>query len=396
MRSSRSPNTTFPDAARPDATAPSRQVLSTSGGLPVAHAGAILTVDLGAIRENFRRLRARLAEADCAAVVKADAYGLGAAQVAPALAQEGCQTFFVAHVAEGIELRATLGPGPCIYVLHGPPAGTERDCVAHGLTPVLNSSGQLAAWRETASTLGKTLRAGLQVDSGMSRLGLTPAEVARIAADPGAFEGVTVALVMSHLACAEEPDNPANAAQRESFEALRARLPRAPASLANSSGIFLGPDYHYDLARPGAALYGVNPLPGRPNPMRAVVNLAAKVVQTRDLPDGTGIGYGHTYRTSDPLRVATISLGYADGWHRLAEAAAFFGGIRLPFVGRVSMDSIVLDISALPESRLKEGDLVEVINEEQTVDDIGSFAGTIGYEVLTSLGHRFHRRYVGG
>lgn len=357
-------------------------------------AGAVLTIDLGAVRENYRRLKARLGSTRAAAVVKADGYGLGAARVARALTAEGCDTFFVALAGEGIELRAALGSGPTVYVLNGLPPGAEAQAAAAGLVPVLNSAGQIAAWREAARRLGRKLPAAVQVDSGMSRLGMAPAEVEAVAADPTAFEGIDVRLVMSHLACADEPRHPANEAQRLTFEALRAKLPAAPAALANSSGIFLGKPYHYDLARPGAALYGVNPTPGHDNPMLPVVRLQAKVIQTRLLGAGAGVGYGHSYSAPGSLRAATLSLGYADGWHRRGAAAAFLDGVRLPFIGRVSMDSIIVDISALPEGRLREGDLVELIGAAQDVDAVAALTDTIGYEVLTSLGHRFHRRYL--
>ena len=359
-------------------------------------AGAILTVDLGAIRENFRQLRQRMGNGNCAAVVKADAYGLGAAKVANALLEEGCRTFFVAHVSEGIALRKALGPDHEIHVLNGVPAGAELDCAAADLLAVVNSTEQFAAWRDAARRTGKRLRVTVQVDSGMSRLGLSAAEVDGIAVDPTAFDGLELRLVMSHLACADEPDNPANAAQRRSFDALRAKLPAAPASLSNSSGIFLGEPYHYDLARPGAALYGVNPTPGRDNPMRQAVRLEAKVIQTRELTGGAGIGYGYAYFAAGALRTATISLGYADGWPRRAGLAAWLDGARLPFVGRVSMDTIILDISTIPPGRLQPGDLVELIGERQTVDGVALLSGTIGYEILTGLGHRFHRRYEDG
>ncbi len=359
-------------------------------------AGAILTIDLGAVRENYRRLKTLLGGVGCAGVVKADAYGLGAAEVAHALVREGCDTFFVAHVGEGAALRAVLGPDSDIYVLNGAPPGAEADCIAHGITPVINSPEQLATWRKAAEGVGRTLPAAFQVDSGMSRLGIAPGEVERLAADPRALDGLSVELVMSHLACADEPENPANALQRENFDRLRKLLPNARGSLANSSGVFLGSAYHYDLARPGAALYGINPTPGRVNPMLPVIRLAAKVIQTRELPVGAGVGYGYSYRTRSPLALATISLGYADGWHRRAAGGAFFNGVWLPIVGRVSMDSIMLNISALEPGSLKPGDLVELIGETQTVDDVASFAGTIGYEILTGLGHRFHRRYIGG
>jgi len=356
-------------------------------------AGAVLTVDLSAIRANYRLLKQMLGTSLCAAVVKADAYGLHAATVARALVREGCETFFVAHVTEGVSLRDTLGAGPAIYVLNGLPPGAEALCFQAGLIPVLNSEPQLLAWRGMAAAGKRKLRAAIQVDSGMARLGMSAAEIARITADPKSFDGIDVVLVMSHLARADEPLETANAAQKRNFDALIASLPRAPASLANSSGIFLGSGYHYDLARPGAALYGINPTPGRPNPMHQVVRLEARVIQTRHLESGAGVGYGHTYFTNRAATLATISLGYGDGWHRHSAAGAFFEGQRLPFIGRVSMDSIIIEITSLPEGTLREGDLVELIGEHQTVDDVAGHAGTIGYEVLTGLGARFHRIY---
>lgn len=361
-----------------------------------AAAGAILTIDLGAIRENYRRLKARLAGVACAGVVKADGYGLGAVQVANALRKEGCDTFFVAHLWEGVVLRDALGTVPTIFVLHGFLPGSEAQGEAAGLIPVVNSTGQLAAWSDLGRRLGKRLPAAIQVDSGMSRIGLAPVEVEVLAADLSAFDGIELRLVMSHLACADEPDHGANESERLEFERLRRMLPQAPLSFANSSGIFLGKPYHHDLARPGAALYGINPTPGHKNPMQPVIKLEAKVLQTRQIDAGAGVGYGHTFHATGPLRTATITLGYADGWHRRTSAAAFFEGAELPFIGRVSMDSIILDISALPEGRLKEGDLVELIGPSHPLDTVADVAGTIGYEVLTSLGHRFHRRYVGG
>ncbi|RJT31882.1 alanine racemase [Mesorhizobium waimense] len=365
-------------------------------GEPVseAAAGAILTIDLGAIRENYRRLKAQLGGVPCAGVVKADGYGLGAAPVASALSAEGCTTFFVALLAEGLALRKALGPRPAIHVLNGLPPGSEPEAVAADLVPVINSAGQLKAWSNAGQQAGRKLPAAIQVDSGMSRLGMPPAEVEAISQDPRAFDGVDVVLVMSHLACADEPQHPANERQWLAFERLRKMLPEAPASIANSSGIFLGSAFHFDLARPGAALYGINPTPSEPNPMLPVVRLQAKVVQTRSLEKGAGVGYGHTFRATGPLRAATISLGYADGWHRRAASAAWFDTVRLPFLGRVSMDSIILDISVLPAGTLGEGDLVELLGPSQSVDEAAGHAGTIGYEILTSLGPRFHRRYV--
>lgn len=365
-----------------------------TGNVPAVVAGSILTIDFDALRENYRLLQDRLGGSACAGVVKADAYGLGARKVATALAGEGCRTFFTAHASEALELRSALDKSHAIYVLNGLPPGSEAACAAAGVWPVLNCIEQLQAWAALARGGRERLPAAIQVDSGMSRLGMAPSEVDRLATTPTLLDDVDTRLVMSHLACADEPENPANALQRQSFERLRALLPKAPASLANSSGIFLGEPFHYDLARPGAALYGINPTPAKPNPMRPVVRLQSKVVQTREIGDGVGIGYGYASRARATMRLATISLGYADGWHRRASAAAFWKGVRLPFAGRVSMDSIILDISALPTGALAPGDLVDLLGPEQTVDQVAESAGTIGYEILTGLGKRFHRRYV--
>ena len=362
----------------------------------LAAAGAVLTIDLGAIRANYRLLRDRLGGARCAAVVKADAYGLGAAKVAPALVREGCDTFFVALLGEGLALRKILGAVPEIFVLNGLPPGSEELCAAAGLVPVLNSEAQLAAWRTEAGRAGKTMPAAVQVDSGMARLGMPPYEVERIAADPRAFYGIDLKLVMSHFARADEPHEASNVMQRAAFETLAQKLPPAPRSLDNSPGVFLDAANHFDLARPGCALYGINPLPGMANPMRPVVRLEAKVIQTREVPAGAGIGYGHAARAVEPMRLATISLGYADGWHRRAASFAFVAGKRLPFVGRVSMDSIILDISALPPDALAPGALVELIGPHQSVAEVAAQAGTIGYEILTSFGTRFQRVYLDG
>lgn len=369
--------------------------LHTVSADPAVSAGAILTVDLDAIRANYQLLSKTLGSARCAGVVKADGYGLGAAKVARALMAEGCDTFFVAHLSEGIALRGAIGAAPVIYVLNGLAPGAEAIAASARLRPVLNSLEQIAAWRDLAQAQGVSLAAALQVDSGMSRMGLAPAEVDVISADASLLKGIEVTLVMSHLACADEPGNPANKMQLDTFRALKAKLPAAPASLANSSGIFLGPEYHFDLARPGAALYGINPVPGRENPLRQVVSLSAKVIQTRMLQGGEGIGYGHIAEAKPGMRLATIAIGYADGWHRRSASAAWFKDVRLPFVGRVSMDSIIVDISALEPGRLKGGDLVELIGRHQGVDDIAGHAGTIGYEMLTALGRRFHRVYRG-
>ncbi|RIY02430.1 alanine racemase [Aureimonas flava] len=355
--------------------------------------GGVLTVDLGALARNHRRLAERAGGAAVAGVVKADAYGLGVAAVAPALHAAGCRTFFVAHLAEALRLRPALPGEAEIFVLNGLLPGDEPLCAASGFRPVLNSGEQLDAWGALGRALGRALPAAIQVDSGMSRLGLAPGEVAGLVGDPSRLDGIETVLVMSHLACADEPDHPANAAQLAAFEALAAGLPAARRSLANSAGLFLGDRFRFDLARPGIALYGGAPTSGRPNPMEPVVRLDARVIQVREVPAGAGIGYGFAAVAERPMRLATLSVGYADGWLRASgnRGAAFFRGRRLPITGRVSMDSIIVEAGDAP---LGAGVLVELIGPDATLDAAAAAAGTISYEILTALGHRYERRYV--
>ena len=365
-------------------------------GEDAATVGAILSVDLGAIAANYRSLATLAGSAACAAVVKADAYGLGADRVAPVLAAAGCRQFFVAQVSEGVALRAILGPGRGIAVLNGATPGSEAACHAHGLVPVLNDRGQAEAWRALARRLGITLPGILQADSGMARFGFAPADLTALLDDPAGLEGITPTLLMSHLACADEPEHPANARQLAVFDSLRARLPGVRASLAASSGTFLGAAFRADMVRPGAALYGLAPQAGRPNPMRPVVRLQARVMQVRTVPAGTPVGYSHTESTTRESRLATVALGYADGYPRAtAKGEAWLAEHRLPVIGRVSMDSLILDATDLPPDTLRPGMLVDVIGPNRSVDAVAASAGTIGYEILTGLGHRFHRLYSG-
>jgi len=356
-------------------------------------AGAILTIDLDAIVANWRRLAAITAPARCSAVVKADAYGLGANQVAAALQDAGCADFFVVTVDEALSLRAAIGQAARIGVLGGTPPGAARDLYEGKVTPVINSLAELALWRDLAGQTGKTIPVIVQLDTGMSRFGLAPADIDRIAADATLLAGLDVSLVISHLACADEPDHPANEAQRFQFERLRRLLPPAPASLANSSGLFLGPAYVFDLGRPGAALYGLNPTPHLPNPMRPVVRVEARIAQIRDIGPGTSVGYAWSLTVRRPTRLATLSIGYADGWPRASTAGALFRGAGLPAAGRVSMDSLIVDITDCPHP-LTEGDMVEMIGPGQSPDDVAARSGAIGYEILTRLGRRFDRRYL--
>lgn len=363
-------------------------------------AGGVLTIDLDAIAANWKLLAGRLTSgAACGAVVKADAYGLGMAQVAPALWRAGCRTFFVALPEEGIALRSLL-PEAEIGVFNGCDEDSASAMAAARLAPVLNHTGQIAAWRAAAARSGKALPAMLHVDTGMNRLGLFLAEVKALAADPAKLAGITLTVVMSHLSCADNPSHPLNGEQRDRFReilALLAPLGIARASLANSSGIFLGPDYHFDLARPGAALYGVAPNRDVPNSMNQVILLQGKILQTHIIDTPVTVGYGATHRAERGRRIATVGVGYADGYLRSLSgvASAHVGRIRVPVVGRVSMDLITLDVTDVPEPETRPGALIDLIGPNHPVDALAQEAGTIGYEILTALGSRFARRYTG-
>lgn len=361
-------------------------------------AGAILTIDLDAVVANYRRVRERFSGATLGAVVKADAYGLGAERVAPALAAAGCRVFFVAHIEEGIALRPVL-PKAEIHVLNGLMPGSTEAYAEHRLAPVLNSLEEIEAWGKFVRNGSKQgLLCDIHLDTGMNRLGLETAAVETLSAAPQKLAGLDIAYFVSHLACADEPEHPMNREQRMRFAELRHRLPPAPASLANSSGIFLGPDYHFDLGRPGACLYGLNPTPGAPNPMTQVVRLQGRILQVRQIDRVGTVGYGATHRAARGGRIATVAIGYADGYLRSFSNAGYgcVGGVRVPLVGRVSMDLITLDVTDAPGALVRPGALVDIIGPGNAVDDIAAAAGTIGYEILTGLGRRYHRIYIGG
>ncbi|WP_391349212.1 alanine racemase [Azospirillum sp. A23] len=362
---------------------------------------AILTVDLGAVVANWTQLRDRVAPAECSAVVKADAYGLGVAQVVPALAAAGCRTFVVAQLEEALAVRRALepvAPDAQVFSLGGLPPGHEGDFLAGRILPVLNHLGDIAAWRAFAVSRGEVLPAVIHIDTGMNRLGLGPDELDELAGHPEWLEGIDVRYWMTHLACADEFDNPMTGEQLDRFRSALARLPKAKASFANSSGIFHGADHHFDLARPGCALYGVNPTPHLPNPMRGTVRLDARLLQVRNCNAPMTVGYGAAHRVTGPARIATIGVGYADGYLRSlsGKGHVFVDGVAAPIVGRISMDLITIDVTGLPESVAQAGRMVELIGPSRPVDTVAAEGGTIGYEVLTSLGRRYHRVYVGG
>ena len=360
---------------------------------------AVLTIDLAAIAENYRYLAEQLEPKTCGAVVKADAYGLGAAMVAPVLHRAGCQQFFVATLDEGLALRQIL-PTVEISILSGLPAGAARVAAAANLIPVLNTLGEIEEWRKLCTTAARK-PAAIMVDTGMSRLGLSQADIVRLATDTKRLEGLPIVTVMSHLACGDEPAHPLNDKQLMQFKTLVERFPwpggASPRlSLANSSGIFLGTDFHFDLARPGAALYGLAPTAGRPNPMHPVVGLQGKILQIRDVDLGMTVGYGATHQFQGRSRLAVVGVGYADGIPRSLgnRGAVFVAGERAPIVGRVSMDMMTVEIGHLPPDACQVGGAVEIIGPHQSADALGEAAGTIGYEILTSLGKRYQRRYL--
>ena len=353
----------------------------------------VLTIDLDALGSNYRRLKQLAPKSEVAGVVKANGYGLGAKEVAACLHAAGCRIFFVAQPCEGIALRDILDDAT-IYVLHGLAEATEKDIADARLIPVLNHPGELVRYAAFALTRDKKLPAALQIDTGMCRLGFSPAEIANL--DHQHLETIDLRLVISHLVSAEDVANPLNAQQLARFEQRRAGLRTIPSSLANSSGMFLGPDFHQDLCRPGVALYGVNPTPGQPNPMLPVVTLKAPILQVHEVDHPGTVGYGATYDVAKGGRIATIPVGYADGYLRSAgdRATARIRGDIVPIAGRISMDLISLDISSLPPNSVHPGCMVDLIWGPDGVDRLASAAGTIGYEVLTRLGTQFTRHYT--
>jgi alanine racemase len=355
----------------------------------------VLDVDLGALAANWRTLRDRHGPGrDTAGVLKADGYGLGALEVAACLHTAGCRHFFTAHLPEAVEIRPVV-PDSLLCVLHGLGPGETDTFLEHGLAPALGTLGEVEAWNTTGAALGRRLPALLHIDTGMNRTGLSPAETNRLAAAPQLRDHIDLLYVMTHLVSADAPSASINAAQARAFAAAADRFPGVRRSFANSSGIFLGAAFASHLARPGAALYGVNPTPGAPNPVRPVATLRARIMQLRDVAAGQGVGYDHQWVAARPSRIATLPIGYADGYHRVLgnRAEVSIAGSTCPVVGRVSMDLITIDVTGCPEAAI--GDWCEVIGPAVPVEKLAALAGTNGYEILTSLGRRFHRRYLG-
>jgi alanine racemase len=383
------------------ATDPKSVSPEASQAAALATATGILTVDLDAIVANWRKLEKTAVPAECAAVVNANAYGCGAEQVARALAGAGCKTFFVATLDEARVVRASA-PGTALYVLGGflqntGPAYAEIDC-----KPVIGDLNELAEWDVFCRRSGWSGGAAIHIDTGMNRLGLTVTEAQGLIPRINAGDhGIT--LVMSHLASAELLNNPANARQLNAFREIASLFTGVPASLANSSGIFLGAQFQFDIVRPGCALYGINPTPEADNPMQPVVELKARIVQLRSIERGDTVGYGGTWTARRPTRIAIVAAGYADGYFRAASAndgtrgaEVVIAGKRCPIAGRISMDLTAVDITDLDKNAVRRGHMATLIGEGITVDELAHHYGTIGYEVMTSLGRRYARIYKGG
>jgi alanine racemase len=381
-----------------------KSLLSAEANLAAAHAGAtgLLTVDLDAIVANWRKLEKTAVPAECAGVVKANAYGCGAEQVSRALANAGCKTFFVATLDEAQVVRSAVPASAAIYVLDGYFQNSGETYAKINCRPVIGDLNELAEWDVFCRRAGWNGGAAIHIDTGMNRLGLAVGEAQAIIPRINAGDhGIT--LVMSHLASAELLNNPHNAKQLAAFREVASEFSGVPAALANSSGIFLGPQFQFDLVRPGAALYGINPTPEADNPMQPVVELKARIVQIRHVERGETVGYGGTWTARRPTKLAIVAAGYADGYFRAASAndgtrgaEVVVSGKRCPIAGRVSMDLIAVDVTDLEKNAARRGHMVTLIGEGITVDELAHHFGTIGYEVLTSLGRRFARVYKGG
>jgi len=372
----------------------------TSGIATAPDHGGVLSIDLGAVADNYRFLSLRAKRAETAASVKGNAYGLGLEKIAGALRGVGCSTFFVAHIGEAAALRQVYpDPEVTIYVLNGLLPSTVGLYPRINARPVLGSIEEIQEWAIFAST-HEAPPAAVQIDTGFTRLGLTSGDKAELAEAASLVKGIDVSLVMSHLACGDDPNHCLNVKQLEQFETARQYFPNVPASLANSAGIALGSKFRFNMVRPGIALYGGTCNVSGANDMRQVVSLNVPIIQLRTAPARSTAGYGATYRFPIDRRIALVSLGYADGFARIYSASntqfggqLFLNGTSCPVVGRISMDITAIDVSHLDKHIAKRGAQVEVLGPNQTIDDLARLGKTIPYEVLTRLGLRHRRVY---
>lgn len=367
---------------------------------PKAGATGHITVDLVRIAQNWKSVARLVAPAECGAVVKADAYGLGAGRVIRTLVDAGCKTFFIATPEEAEEARR-LAPNARLFALDGLLPGSAETFARLGVLPALSTLGDVSTWAVLAEKRGARLGAALHIDSGLNRLGLTARDARRLAGDKAVMSRIDLKLVMSHLASADNPSDPKNRDQLLAFETLSALFPGVPRSLAASDGLMLGKAYHFDLVRPGYALYGGQASAHDPAPVSPVVQVTARILAVNDVAPGETVGYSATWQAARPSRIATIAAGYADGVPRSASSSpertngyVLIAGRKVPIVGRVSMDLITVDVTDLPAEAVGAGDEAILLGPGLSIEDAGYAAGTIGYEILTRLGRRFARVYV--
>mgnify|MGYP000385005982 CR=1 FL=1 len=347
-----------------------------------------LIIDLKKLQQNYKIIQKRTPKSEVWAVVKANAYGLGVNQVANALIKSGCNTFFVATLDEGLELR-NITKKSTIYVFHGVRGGQEKLFYNNKIVPILNDIGDIGVWKKFATTCNKKLPAAIHIDTGMNRLGFG-------LDDAMETQSFKLEFMMSHLACADDKDHPKNKEQLINFNRARKLFPGIKYSFANSAGIFSDKCYHFDIVRPGCSLYGVNPTKSQKNPVNNVIKLNSKIIQIRKLTKQETIGYGATAKLKSGSKIAVIPVGYADGYLRALSnhSYCYIDNIKTPVIGRISMDLITIDVTSLPDNKLYIGKEVELIGEKITVDDLANNAKTIGYEILTRLGSRFKRVYL--
>ena len=362
-----------------------------------AHCGGIMQIDLDAIKHNYEFIRSHLSESRCAAVVKADAYGLGAIQVSKALESIGCKDFFVATPDEGFELSSALNKDANIYILNGLYPGSEGYLTEHNLIPVLNSVSQILTWQNHAKKVGRDLPAIIHIDTGMWRAGLPMDEVDILHAQPERLNHIDIICYLSHLACSEQPNHQKNRQQLNRLKEALDKLPTKPVSLSNSHGVLLGADYHFDLLRPGRILYGLGSRTPLTQGIRPGVSLYAKLLQIRDVAKGEAIGYDSTFVVEEDMKVATIGIGYADGIMRTLtnNGLVYIQGQPAPIVGRVSMDLITIDVTSIDPTHLEVGSWAEVIGDHISADELARMAGTNSREITSNLGQRYHRIYKG-
>ncbi|MEP0407883.1 alanine racemase [Roseibium sp.] len=364
-------------------------------------AGGRLTIDRDAIAANWSLLKGLLKPGTaCAATIKADAYGTGTTSTAQRLWAAGCTTFFVALPEEGALVRSAL-PDATVYVLGGLFSGAATDLAAGNLIPVLNCIAEVQEWADFCKGENRAFPAALQLNTGMNRLGMDPDEFADVMAQKDLTGSFDIALLMTHLACGSDPEAPLNRQQLNTFIAATQPFDHLPRSMANSAGVFLGPDYHFDLARPGISLYGGKALDTAANVMNPVAMVEARVMQLRHVPKGQTIGYGGAETVTRDSKVALVAAGYADGLHRRAGSSddrpggfGVIGNHKVPLIGRVSMDMIALDVTDVPDDAVARGSFVEMLGPNVAASDLAAYAETIDYEYLTGLGRRYYRRYA--